>query len=63
MVPGKPRVAFSAALLDTGSGNTGPFTTAVPLKYKRVFSNTGSSYNPATGMIIIDRDGEGKSSM
>ncbi|KAA8585347.1 complement C1q-like protein 2 [Etheostoma spectabile] len=48
---GRPQVAFSAALLASGSGDTGPFTSATPLKYKRVFSNTGSSYNPSTGIF------------
>ncbi|XP_070837823.1 complement C1q-like protein 2 [Chaetodon trifascialis] len=48
---GKPQVAFSAALKESGSGNTGPFTTATPLQYKRVFSNTGNSYNPSTGIF------------
>ncbi|XP_037544683.1 complement C1q-like protein 2 [Nematolebias whitei] len=47
----KPQVAFSAALLDSGHGDTGPFSTATPLKYKKVFSNTGNSYNPATGIF------------
>ncbi|KAF1379756.1 hypothetical protein PFLUV_G00179340 [Perca fluviatilis] len=48
---GRPQVAFSAALLASGSGDTGPFTSATPLKYKRVFSNIGSSYNPSTGIF------------
>ncbi|XP_051243415.1 complement C1q-like protein 2 [Dicentrarchus labrax] len=48
---GKPQVAFSAALRDSGSGNTGPFTTATPLQYKKVFSNTGNNYNPSTGIF------------
>uniref|UniRef100_A0A671XYN3 C1q domain-containing protein n=1 Tax=Sparus aurata TaxID=8175 RepID=A0A671XYN3_SPAAU len=46
-----PQVAFSAALRDSGSGNIGPFSTATPLKYMRVFSNTGNSYNPSTGIF------------
>ncbi len=51
MLVGTPQVAFSAALRDSGSGNTGPFTTVTPLKYKRVFSNTDNSYNPSTGSV------------
>ncbi|XP_026214885.1 complement C1q-like protein 2 isoform X1 [Anabas testudineus] len=48
---GTPQVAFSAALRESGSGDTGPFTTATPLQYKRVFSNAGSNYNSATGIF------------
>ncbi|XP_072224675.1 complement C1q-like protein 4 [Leuresthes tenuis] len=54
---GIPRVAFSAALRDSGSGNTGPFTTATPLKYKKIFSNTGNCYNPSTGIFTAMVDG------
>lgn len=44
-----PKVAFSAALRDSGSGNVGPFTVETPLKYERVFSNSGDCYDPSTG--------------
>lgn len=48
---GQLKVAFSAALRTSGSGYIGPFTTHTPLQYKRVFSNFGSGYNPATGIF------------
>ncbi|XP_015225216.1 PREDICTED: complement C1q-like protein 2 [Cyprinodon variegatus] len=51
LIGGAPQVAFSAALRDSGSGNTGPFTTVIPLQYKKVFSNTGNCYNPSTGVF------------
>lgn len=53
MLSGTPQVAFSAALRESGSGDTGPFTAATPLKYNRVFSNTGNSYNPSTGSVYL----------
>uniref|UniRef100_A0A3Q2DFX4 Complement C1q-like protein 2 n=1 Tax=Cyprinodon variegatus TaxID=28743 RepID=A0A3Q2DFX4_CYPVA len=55
LIGGAPQVAFSAALRDSGSGNTGPFTTVIPLQYKKVFSNTGNCYNPSTGVYIKGR--------
>ncbi|XP_042361003.1 complement C1q-like protein 2 [Plectropomus leopardus] len=48
---GTPQVAFSATLRESGFGNTGPFTTATPLKYKKVFSNIGNGYNSSTGIF------------
>nr|XP_020463064.1 complement C1q-like protein 2 [Monopterus albus] len=51
LTAGTPQVAFSAALRESGSGNTGPFSTSTPLQYKMVFSNTGNGYNPATGIF------------
>ncbi|XP_011476678.2 complement C1q-like protein 4 isoform X1 [Oryzias latipes] len=54
---GTPRVAFSAALRDSGSGNIGPFTTSTPLKYKRIFSNYGDCYNPSTGVFTATVNG------
>lgn len=51
IMQGTPKVAFSVALYETGSGDTGPFNIATPLKYKKVFSNIGSNYSPITGFF------------
>ncbi|XP_011602460.2 complement C1q-like protein 2 [Takifugu rubripes] len=53
IIGGAPQVAFSATLRDSGSGNTGPFTKATPLQYKKVFSNVGNCYNPSTGIFTV----------
>uniref|UniRef100_A0A3B3DKU2 C1q domain-containing protein n=2 Tax=Oryzias melastigma TaxID=30732 RepID=A0A3B3DKU2_ORYME len=57
LIGGTPQVAFSAALRDSGSGDIGPFTTATPLKYKKIFSNYGDCYNPSTGIFTATVSG------
>ncbi|XP_043982037.1 multimerin-2-like [Gambusia affinis] len=46
------RVAFSASLLDSGGGDTGPFNAQTNLVFRRVIANIGNAYNPDTGFFI-----------
>ncbi|XP_059419358.1 complement C1q-like protein 4 [Carassius carassius] len=45
------KVAFSAGLLESGTGHTGPNKTARILVYKKVFSNIGGAYDSNTGVF------------
>ncbi|XP_067218954.1 complement C1q-like protein 2 isoform X2 [Chanodichthys erythropterus] len=45
------KVAFSAGLLASGTGQTGPFTDSKTLEYKKVFSNVGNAYDSNTGIF------------
>ncbi|XP_030280388.1 uncharacterized protein LOC115585861 [Sparus aurata] len=46
------QVAFSASLLASGSGYTGPFNTHTLLVFRHVVTNIGNAYNPNTGFFI-----------
>ncbi|XP_036453103.1 complement C1q-like protein 3 [Colossoma macropomum] len=46
------KVAFSASLLASGEGHTGPMSPVPsPLIYKKVFSNYGNGYDSNTGIF------------
>ncbi|XP_050959510.1 complement C1q-like protein 4 isoform X1 [Labeo rohita] len=51
------KVAFSAGLLESGTGNTGPISTAKILVYKKVFSNIGGAYDSNTGVFTAPMKG------
>uniref|UniRef100_A0A3B3YIC7 C1q domain-containing protein n=1 Tax=Poecilia mexicana TaxID=48701 RepID=A0A3B3YIC7_9TELE len=44
-------LAFSASLLASGQGHTGPFNTHITLIFKRVVTNIGNAYNRETGLF------------
>ncbi|XP_016533031.1 complement C1q-like protein 2 isoform X2 [Poecilia formosa] len=45
------RLAFSAALLESGSVNHGPFNTHTTMVFRHVTTNIGNAYSPSTGLF------------